>query len=34
VHYNRCVVRFSTHALKGISDTDFECAARADALLA
>jgi 4a-hydroxytetrahydrobiopterin dehydratase len=33
VHYNRCVVRFSTHALKGISDTDFECAARTDALL-
>jgi 4a-hydroxytetrahydrobiopterin dehydratase len=34
VHYSRCVVRFSTHALKGISETDFECAARADALLA
>jgi 4a-hydroxytetrahydrobiopterin dehydratase len=34
VHYNRCVVRFSTHSLKGISDADFECAARADALLA
>ena len=34
VHYNRCVVRFSTHAVQGISDTDFECAARADALLA
>ena len=34
VHYNRCVVRFSTHALHGISETDFECAARADALLA
>jgi 4a-hydroxytetrahydrobiopterin dehydratase len=34
VHYNRCVVRFSTHSLQGISDTDFECAARADALLA
>ena len=34
LHYNRCIVRFSTHALKGISDTDFECAARTDALLA
>ncbi len=34
VHYDRCVVRFSTHALQGISVTDFECAARADALLA
>lgn len=33
VHYNRCVVRFNTHDVKGISDTDFECAARADALL-
>lgn len=34
VHYNRCVVRFSTHSVKGISETDFECAARSDALLA
>lgn len=34
VHYDRCVVRFSTHSLKGISDTDFECAVRADGLLA
>jgi 4a-hydroxytetrahydrobiopterin dehydratase len=34
VHYNRCVVRFNTHSLKGLSETDFECAARADALLA
>ena len=34
VHYAKCVVRFSTHALNGISETDFECAARADALLA
>jgi 4a-hydroxytetrahydrobiopterin dehydratase len=34
VHYNRCVVRFSTHDVKGISETDFACAARADALLA
>lgn len=34
VHYDRCVVRFRTHSLQGISDTDFECAARADALLA
>ncbi len=34
VHYNRCVVRFHTHSLQGISETDFECAARADALLA
>ncbi len=34
VHYNRCVVRFNTHDVHGISETDFECAARADALLA
>lgn len=34
VHYAKCVVRFGTHALHGISETDFECAARADALLA
>lgn len=34
VHYNRCVVRFNTHDVKGISETDFECAAQADALVA
>jgi 4a-hydroxytetrahydrobiopterin dehydratase len=34
VHFNRCVVRFHTHDVKGLSDTDFECAARVDALLA
>ena len=34
VHYNRCVVRFNTHDVKGLSATDFECAALADALLA
>jgi 4a-hydroxytetrahydrobiopterin dehydratase len=34
VHYGRCVVRFSTHSLKGLSETDFECARAADALLA
>ncbi len=34
VHYGRCVVRWHTHSLQGISDTDFECAARTDALLA
>lgn len=34
VHYNRCVVRFNTHAVQGITDTDFECAVRAQALLA
>jgi 4a-hydroxytetrahydrobiopterin dehydratase len=34
VHYNRCVVRFNTHDVGGISATDIDCAARADALLA
>jgi len=34
VHYAKCVVRFSTHSVQGISETDFECAAQADALLA
>ncbi len=33
VHYNRCVVRFNTHDVKGISETDFTCAAAVDALL-
>jgi len=34
VHYNRCVVRFNTHDVKGLSETDFECATQVDALLA
>lgn len=34
VSYNRCVVRFNTHDVEGISDTDFQCATAADALLA
>lgn len=33
VHYNRCVVRFNTHDVGGISATDIDCAARVDALL-
>jgi 4a-hydroxytetrahydrobiopterin dehydratase len=34
VHYDRCTVRFRTHDLQGLSETDFECAAQVDALLA
>lgn len=34
VHFSRCVVRFNTHDAGGISSTDFDCAARVDALLA
>jgi len=33
VHYNRCLVRFSTHSVGGLSRNDFICAARIDALL-
>jgi 4a-hydroxytetrahydrobiopterin dehydratase len=33
VHFNRCVVRFQTHDVGGISVRDFDCAARVDALL-
>ena len=32
VHYNRCVVRFNTHDVGGISPYDFELARRIDAL--
>ncbi|MCL4543764.1 MAG: 4a-hydroxytetrahydrobiopterin dehydratase [Chloroflexi bacterium] len=33
VGYNRCVVRYSTHAIGGLSENDFICAARINALL-
>jgi 4a-hydroxytetrahydrobiopterin dehydratase len=32
VSYGHCVVRFSTHAVGGLSLNDFICAARVDAL--
>lgn len=32
VSYNRCEVRFTTHSVGGISDNDFICAAKAEAL--
>jgi 4a-hydroxytetrahydrobiopterin dehydratase len=34
VGYNRCEVRFNTHSVKGISENDFICAAKADAVFA
>ncbi len=34
VHYSRCVVRFNTHSAQGLTETDFECAALVDALVA
>ena len=33
VGYSRCKVRYSTHAIGGLSDNDFICAAKIDALL-
>jgi len=32
VHYNRAVVRFSTHDVGGLSLNDFICAAKIDQL--
>lgn len=33
VGYNYCRVRFSTHEINGLSENDFICAAKLDALL-
>jgi 4a-hydroxytetrahydrobiopterin dehydratase len=33
VHYGRCLVRFNTHDVGGLSVTDFDCATRIEALL-
>jgi 4a-hydroxytetrahydrobiopterin dehydratase len=33
VGYGRCVVRWSTHAVDGLTENDFICAARVDRLL-
>lgn len=32
VGYNRCEVRFNTHSVGGISENDFICAAKTDAI--
>ncbi|MFA7665217.1 MAG: 4a-hydroxytetrahydrobiopterin dehydratase [Burkholderiaceae bacterium] len=32
IGYNRCTVRWNTHAVSGISDNDFICAAKTDAV--
>ena len=34
VGYRQCRVRYTTHAIDGLSENDFICAARIDALLA
>jgi len=33
VGYNRCVVRFNTHSVGGVSVNDFICAAKVNALV-
>ncbi len=33
VGYNKCHVEYTTHAVNGLSDNDFICAAKVDALL-
>jgi 4a-hydroxytetrahydrobiopterin dehydratase len=33
VSYNRCRVRYSTHSVGGLSENDFICAAKLDALI-
>jgi 4a-hydroxytetrahydrobiopterin dehydratase len=33
VGYNKCQVRYSTHSVNGLSENDFICAAKVDALI-
>ena len=33
VHYNHCDVRYTTDSIKGLSENDFICAAKIDALV-
>lgn len=33
VSYKTCKVRFTTHAIKGLSENDFICAAKVDSLI-
>ncbi len=34
VYYNKCIVQYHTHALNGLSENDFICAAKINVLLA
>ncbi len=34
IGYSRCVIRYSTHAIGGISENDFICAAKINTILA
>ena len=33
VHYNKCIVNYMTHAINGLSENDFICAAKIDILI-
>ena len=33
VHYSQCVINYSTHAIDGLSENDFICAAKIDRLV-
>ena len=33
VTYNKCHIQYSTHSINGLSDNDFICAAKVDALI-
>jgi 4a-hydroxytetrahydrobiopterin dehydratase len=33
VAYSKCVVNYTTHAIKGLSENDFICAAKIDRLV-
>jgi 4a-hydroxytetrahydrobiopterin dehydratase len=33
VSYNKCEVRYSTHSVKGLSENDFICAAKVNAMM-
>ncbi|MBY0377592.1 MAG: 4a-hydroxytetrahydrobiopterin dehydratase [Gammaproteobacteria bacterium] len=33
VHYNHCLIRYNTHTVNGLSENDFICAAKINALL-
>jgi 4a-hydroxytetrahydrobiopterin dehydratase len=33
VGYNKCTVRYSSHSVGGLSEKDFDCAARVNALI-
>ncbi|MCD6045355.1 MAG: pterin-4-alpha-carbinolamine dehydratase [Gammaproteobacteria bacterium] len=34
VHYDHCLIRYNTHSVGGLSENDFICAAKVNAILA